>query len=137
MKFATARIVTSAFPLSEANVERVEDVIVDLLRQGLVVEAGVLVDAAVGMSSGNQSQQIRFFEKALASVGGGVDETTLKLDMKKRVMSFTMGAMSIIRFPRFIERLLHTLNRVGNTTYSPGRVHRGSDRMRVEINIGK
>lgn len=137
MRFATARVVTFAFPLSEAGVGRIEDVIVDLLKQGLVTEAEILVDAATGMSSDNQSQQVRFFEKALSIAGGGVDETTLKLDMKKRVMSFTMSAMSIIRFPRFIERLLHTLNRIGNTTYSPGRVHRGNDRMRVEINIGK
>lgn len=117
--------------------ESVDDVVIDLLKRGFVAEAEVLVDAATGMAEENQARQTRFFEKALSMAGGGVDETTLKLDSKKRVMSFTMGSMSIIRFPRFIERLLRTLNTVGNTPYSLGPVHRGSDRMKIEINIGK
>lgn len=116
--------------------ESVDDIVVDLLRHGLVAEAETLVEAASGMSSDTQAQQMRFFSRALSQAGGGIDETTLNLDPKKGIMSFQADGMSVIKFPRFLERFLHTLNRVGNKTYSLARVRRGYHTV-VEINIGK
>ena len=121
-----------------SDVENVDDVIIDMLKQGFVSEAEILVEAATatGMSSDTQAQQTRFFSSALSRSGGDVDETTLTLDPKRRVMSFVADGMSVIKFPSFLEKFLKTLNRVGNTRYSLGKVRRGRHTV-VEINIGK
>lgn len=110
-----------------------DDVVVDLLKQGLVDEAEMLIEAASGMTDENQARQVRFFEKALQ--GTGVDTSTLKLDPKKRVMSFRLTGLNPIALPKLLDTVLRRVNSVGNTEYTVGSVERGA-RTTVEIKIG-
>lgn len=119
----------------------VDDIVIDLLKVGFIDDAAALIEAstsveAAGMTSDSQKQQMRFFEKAFSLSGKYVDESTLSMDPKKKVMSFATEGMNVIQFPVFLERLLRTLNKVGNTTYSLRKVRRNR-RTVVEINIGK
>ena len=111
-----------------------DEVVLDLLKQGFIDEAQYLVEAAEGMSDENQARQVRFFSKALS--GTGVDVTTLKLDPKRRVMSFRADGMDMLSLPNLVERVLKRVNSMGNTKYTLGRVKRGYHTV-VEIEIGR
>jgi len=116
-------------------VSELEDLVVDLIKNGYVQEADALVEAAGGMSEEAQDKQHRFFSKAVSDSGEYVNDKHVSIDPKKRVISFRADGISVIKFPRFLTRLLHSLNSVGNTTYYLGKVRR-SGHTTVEIHIG-
>lgn len=107
-----------------------DDLVLDLLKKGLIREAETLVEAA-GISEDEQERQLRFFDRALS--GQNVD--TLRLDPKKGIVSFRADRVTVLDLPNLIETVLRRVNKIGNRKYTLGRVRRGSHTT-IEIEIG-
>lgn len=77
----------------------VEDVVVDLVKQGCLEEAELLVEAfgpKIAFSAADQAQQERFFEKAFTS--SGASNTPIRI--KEKVVTFKApDGISLIEFP--------------------------------------
>ena len=116
--------------------DEAKEVVRALWKQGHKEEARALFKIATGMNSETQELQNHFFQKALSTMG--VDSSSLSLDPQKRIMSFDVSGMDpFVELPRFVERFLRSLNRVGNTSYKLARLRRQGSSSAVEIKIGR
>ena len=104
----------------------------DLWAKGHKKEARALLKMAK-MNGETQELQTYFFEKVLGNLG--IDLNSLELDPIRRIMSFDAEGFNFTTLGPFIERVLRSLNRVGNTSYELEKVRRGGTTV-IEIKIG-
>jgi hypothetical protein len=117
--------------------ENVEDVIVDLVKQGCVEEAELLSDAVgltkTALSSEKEEQQRRFIDKAFSSSGA----SNTKYTISDKVITFKApNGIDLIAFPGWLRGFMERLNRVGNKDYSLKGVRR-KKRTWIDVIIGK
>jgi len=110
----------------------VKETIVELWKKGHRAEARELLRIAKSLSAEDRNLQFKIFDEILSDMG--LTNPRLSIDAKRGVASFFVTGMSLIEFPRFLERLLRNLGERGTRDYKLDKVDR-SDPMRVYIKI--
>jgi len=104
----------------------------DLWHAGCKKEARALLRLARGVSADERDLQFRIFNQILDGLGMG--ETNLTVDQKSGLASFDVSDMSIVQFPKFLERLMRNLQTSGTRKYKLDHIDR-KDPMRVYIKL--
>lgn len=112
------------------NRKEAKTLIADLWKAGLKDEARSVLRIARGVSQDDRNLQFKIFNDVLNDVG--LQDPRLDIDAKKGQASFYVHNMSILEFPRFLERLMRKLAESGTRKYSLARIDR-SDPMKVFI----
>lgn len=114
--------------------KEIKELVADLWRSGFKKEAHSLarLHVAKGITNENRDLQYRIFSQVLSDLGAG--DANLVIDMKKSVAQFDVKNMSLVQFPKFLERLLRGLNETGTKDYTLDHIDR-KDPMRVFIKI--
>lgn len=87
---------------------------------------------ARGVTQEDRDLQYKIFNDILNSMG--VQDPRLLVDAKKGMASFYIHGMSIVEFPRFLERFMRTLIEDGTRKYKLDHIVR-TDPMRVFIKL--
>ncbi len=106
--------------------------IADLWKAGHKSEARAIMRLARGMNHDERNLQFKIFNDVLNDMG--VREPRLDVDAKKSMASFFVHGMSIVEFPRFLERLMRNLYENGTRKYKLDHIDR-RDPMRVYIKM--
>lgn len=106
--------------------------IAELWQSGHKDEARALLRVARGISQEDRNLQFKIFNDALNDMG--VQDPRLMVDAKRGMASFYIHGMSIVEFPRFLERFMRNLFENGTRKYKLDHIDR-KDPMRVFIKL--
>jgi len=87
--------------------------VAELWRAGHKDEARALVRLARGLSQDDRNLQFKIFNDILNDMG--VADARLNVDAKKGMASFYVNGMSMVEFPRFLERFMRNLYENGTS----------------------
>lgn len=112
------------------NRKEAKALVADLWKSGHKAEAKALVRLARGVSEDDKDLQYKVFNDLLNDMG--VSDPRLNIDSKKSLASFYVNGLSIVEFPRFLERFMRHLFENGTRKYKLDHIDR-KDPMRVYI----